>query len=323
MSPDELLGMAGQGVKAMPPQYTEVYLNPAALSRLAVMTGRTKEVLQRALPSLRDHHLLEEGPGPVWKWPQWEAKGVYLVRACELCAASKRMPTNVYLVSVTRWRVCARHGRWLDNLREAGVSWLSLRPVPEVVAAHRRRVMLERRLGGGGRVLFADALHVAALWWNIPSLASPAWAERGRRLRRRQPVGGDLRVAPLVCYPEVVHLAQAMAVRERRRMRGTWNHEADREWLKDIGHTVQRWGMPVLPALAPVAAWMHHHSGPPLAAGAQRPVKGRSRRLPTPLPHDRSHADAHLEELTCLPWQFGDEPEWPDETQAWTVGGMA
>ncbi|GGV01772.1 hypothetical protein GCM10010211_81330 [Streptomyces albospinus] len=321
MPVDEVLGMVGDGAKAMEPQFTEVYLNAQALERLSVMTGRTAEVLQRALPSLQGHHLLDDGPGPVWRWPQWEAKGVFLVRACELCAVSKRMPSDVYVVSVTRWRVCARHGRWLDNLREAGATWLSLRAVPEVVEAHRQRVLLERRLGGGGRALFADALHLAAGWWNIPALSPPVWS--ARRARLTGPVGSDLRVAPLVCYPEAVHLANTMAVRERRRMRGTWSPRHDAAWLSEVGRQLQEWKIPVALGLWAVEVWMGHHSAPPLAEGMQLPRQGRSRRLPVPLPHRDAPADTHLEQLTCLTWRFGDEPRDPDDTETWSVAGRA
>ncbi|WP_184503326.1 TniQ family protein [Streptomyces botrytidirepellens] len=321
ISPGELLGLVGDGTKAQPPQFTEVYLNAMALERLAVMTGRGREVLQRALPNLRDHHLLDESSGPVWRWPQWEAKGVFLVRACDLCAAAKRMASDVYVVSVTRWRVCARHGRWLDNLREAGVSWLPLREVPEVVEAHRQRVLLERRLGGGGRALFADALHIASFWWNIPALSPPVWFER--RDRFRGPVGSDLRVAPLVCYPEVVHLAYVLAARERRRMRGTWSTETDKAWLRRVGDLLEEWQMPAALALVAVDIWRQRHSTPPPGTGATRPSQGRSRRLPVPLPHQDAPADTHLEHLACVPWRFGDEPPALDDTQVWSVAGQA
>ncbi|MDT0382442.1 hypothetical protein RM572_27160 [Streptomyces sp. DSM 42041] len=70
----ELLDMMGVGTKAMDPQFTEVYLNGAALERLAVMVGLAPEVLQRALPNLRPHRLLDPGPGPAWKWRSGKAK---------------------------------------------------------------------------------------------------------------------------------------------------------------------------------------------------------------------------------------------------------
>ncbi|MDT0382441.1 hypothetical protein RM572_27155 [Streptomyces sp. DSM 42041] len=223
---------------------------------------------------------------------QWEGKGVYLIRACELCAAAKRMTSDVYVVSVTRWRVCGRHGRWLDNLREAEATWLPLRDLPEITEAPRQRLLLERRLGGGGRALFADALHLAAFWWNIPSLSPSVWAERGQRLKRRGSVGSDLRVAPLVSYPEVVYLAYALARRERRRMRGTWSFQDDKAWLNDIGELLKERRMPAIPALAPVNLWMQHHSTPPLPASAKRPERGRSRPAhPTP-PRPDAHRHA-------------------------------
>ncbi|MFD7978746.1 TniQ family protein [Streptomyces sp. NPDC059071] len=317
---DDLMGLVGDGGKAMQPRYTEVYLNAEALERLAVLTARPPQVLQRALPSLRSHHLLESGPRPVWSWPQWEAKDVFLVRACDLCAAAKRHPSDVYLASVTRWSVCARHHRWLDNLREDGATWLPLQAVPEVVRAHRDRVLLEHRLGTGGRALFADALHLTAFWWNIPSLSPPVWEARGRLLGEE--TGGDLRTAPLVSYPETVQLAWMLAARERRRMRGTWSLEHDRAWLDRVGETLDAWQVPAALALVPVAIWMQHHSLP-LPHDCIRPARGKWRRLPAPLPHEDAPADTRLEALTCLPWRFGDEPPEPDDTMTWSVAGRA
>jgi hypothetical protein len=322
MPPDDLVHKIGDGTQAMPAQTTEVYLNAPALERLAALTGHSMCVLQRTLPHLQGHHLLDGGPGPAWEWPQWRPKGpVFLVRACDLCAAAKRMPSDVYLVSVTRWRVCVRHGRWLDNLREAGVTWLPLESLPEVVDAHRQRLLLERRLGGGGRALFADALHIAAFWWNIPSLCPPVWGARGRLLGTGN--GSDLRIAPLVLYPEAVRLAWMLAARERRRMRGTWGVEMDQAWLNAVGEMLEEWQMPAPLALMPVGIWIQRHSSPPLAAGADQPAQGKWRRLPTPLPHNDVPVDTHLEELTCLPWRFGDEPLEPDLTMTWSVAGQA
>ena len=322
MQVNELMGKVGDGPQAMPVESTEVYLDALALERLAQLSGYSVPVLRRALPHLQDHHLLEGGDGPVWEWPRWRTKDpVFLVRACDLCAAAKRRPSDVYLVSVTRWRVCGRHRRWLDNLRESGVTWLPLASVPDVVEAHRQRMLLERRLGGGGRALFADALHIAAFWWNIPSLCPPVWRERGRLLGAH--VGSDLRIAPLVAYPEVVRLTGMLAARERRRMRGTWDIETEKAWLNAVGLMLEEWQMPSALALAAVDIWTHHHSTPPLPEGEQQPARGQWRRLPPPQPHATLPADAHLERLTCLPWRFGDEPQPPDHTQVWSVAGQA
>ncbi|MFD7817660.1 TniQ family protein [Streptomyces sp. NPDC059785] len=318
----DLMERVGDGGRPMPVQSTEVYLNPAALERLAALSGQGVELLQRALPHLQDHHLLDGSEQPVWHWPQWQPRGpLFLVRACDLCAAARRRPSEVYLVSVTRWRVCARHHRWLDNLREAGTTWLSLAGLPEVVHAHRQRLLLERRLGPGGRALFADALHLAAFWWNIPALSPPVWAARRNLLLG--PVGSDLRIAPLVGYPETVHLAGLLAGRERRRMRGTWSADTEREWIGRLGSLLEGWGMPAAPALLLVGRWMEQHSGVPLATDMVRPAQGRWRRLPAPVPHTASPAETHLEQLTCLPWRFGDEPQMPDASQVWSVAGQA
>ncbi|MET8014849.1 hypothetical protein [Streptomyces sp. NPDC005336] len=54
-----------------------------------------------------------------------------------------------------------------------GVSGYLVGRVPEVVDAHRLRLLLERRLGAGGRAMFADAYAITSCWWNIPALNSP------------------------------------------------------------------------------------------------------------------------------------------------------
>ncbi|MEI5011714.1 hypothetical protein RB196_34595 [Streptomyces sp. PmtA] len=231
-----------------------------------------------------------------------------------------RSPSR-FLVSVTRWSVCARHHRWLDNLREDGTTWLPLQNVPEVVQAHQDRIEMERGLGAGGRALFADALHLTAFWWNIPSLSPPVWEARGQLLGEE--IGGDLRTAPLVSYPETVQLAWMLATRERRRMRGSWGVEHDRAWLDAVGEMLEEWQMPTALALVPVDIWMQHHSMPTHRQNTGRPAQGKWRRLPAPLPHEDVPCGMHLERLTCLPWQFGDEPLEADDTMAWSVAGCA
>ncbi|MGX5397160.1 TniQ family protein [Streptomyces anulatus] len=318
----ELMERIGDGERPMPVQSTEVYLNAPARERLAVLGGSSVSGLQRALPHLRDHYLLDGSAGPAWQWPQWQPRGpLFLVRACDLCAQARRRPTDVYLVSVTRWRVCVRHRRWLDNLREAGTTWLSLAALPEVVQAHRERVALERRVGAGGRSVFADALHITAFWWNVPSLSPPAWAARRRMLT--EPAGSDLRIAPLVSYPETVRLAGGLAARERRRLRGTWDANADQAWRKLIDGLLREWEMPALLASLPLDRWADQHSGPVASLSEERPSRGRWRRLPAPFPHTVSPPETQLEELTCLPWRFGDEAPAPDVTQVWSVSGRA
>ncbi|MCZ4120252.1 TniQ family protein [Streptomyces sp. H39-S7] len=329
MSCGELLDVVGAGTVAMEPQFTELYLNAAALERLADVSGHSRDVLQHTLPSLGAHRLLPDDGGPRWTWPQWQARGVFLVRACELCTASLRMPHEVYLVSTTRWRVCARHGRWLDNLREGGKTWLCLRAVPEVMEAHRGRMLLERRLGGGGRVLFADALHIAALWWNLPHLSPPVWGQRQARLQAGG--GGDLRAAALVAYPEVADLARALAARERRRMRGSWTDADDDGWLNSLRGRLEDWQMPSSHAVLPLSQWAAQHSAPTggrapgsdLEQANRRPSRGRYRRLPATYPHGAPVTDAHLEELTCMPWRFGEDPPELDPAFLWSMVGQA
>lgn len=238
------------------------------------MSGRQVGELQRALPNLRSHRLLPVDGPPVWDWP-WDTDGCFLVRVCELCARIKGTSLEAYLASDATWQVCARHGRWLDNRRESGTAALPLTALPEVVTAHRLRLQLERRLGAGGRALFADAY----------ALNAPVWQARRRALGR---AGCDeLRVAPLVFYPEAVRLAQMLGARERRRLRRTLTRDEDRAWLERVGLLLEEWGISADEGLDVVGIWADRHPLLPrprrtrqAGTAAQRPARGRHRSPP-------------------------------------------
>ncbi|GAA3000010.1 hypothetical protein GCM10020229_10370 [Kitasatospora albolonga] len=311
------------------PRYSDGYLNAPALERLAVMAGRSIAELQHALPNLRPRRLLAAGDGPAWDWP-WDASGSYLVRVCELCARVKGTTLDAYLASEATWQVCARHGRWLDNRREPGTGAIALAALPEVIEAHRQRLLMERRLGAGGRAAFADAYALLSCWWNLPSLRSPAWHTRRLALG---PAGHDhLRVAPLLFYPEAVRLAQALAARERRRLRHTLADEHDGAWLARTADLIDTWDIPADPALHTLAIWASHHprtSPPrkraPATPPPPRPAPGRHRPLPapgTPTGHD---LDTTLGERSCLPWQLGElhTTSLTPATNGWTLTSRA
>ncbi|MGW1987872.1 hypothetical protein ACWCPJ_36395 [Streptomyces collinus] len=315
-----------QGGCPSDPRYSDGYLNPAALEQLAVMSGRQVTELQRALPNLRSHRLLPVDGRPVWDWP-WDTDGCYLVRVCELCARTKGTSLDAYLASDATWQVCARHGRWLDNRREPGTAALPLTALPEVVTAHRLRLQLERRLGAGGRAMFADAYAILSCWWNIPALNAPVWQARRRALGH---AGRDeLRVAPLVFYPEAVHLARALAARERRRLRRTLTLDEDHAWLERVALLLEEWAIPA-EGRDVVEIWACQHPLLPqprrtrqTSTMAGRPARGRHRRLPVHAPHTEQTLEATLAERSCLPWKLGQmiTTELLPAQGGWTLDG--
>ncbi|MEU1003765.1 TniQ family protein [Streptomyces tibetensis] len=303
-SVQELLSDVGLGSGPVPePQYTEVYLNPAACARLAALAARTPDMLARALPSLAGR-MLPADERPRWRAPRWEPEAGYVVPACEVCVSCRAPGEVIHVVSATSWQVCARHRRWQDNLRQGGVTSIPLGQLPDVLEAHHRRVRLERRLGAGGRVAFADAYHMVGHWWNM-GLAPDGWT---RRLQKITEDSSGLRLAPLVAYPETVLLATELAARERRRLRGTQSREQDGVWLGHLRDAFTSWGMPGDIAVEPVLDWAVLHQGRP-RRGVQRPAQGRLRRLPLCGPHPTATAGMGLEEITCLPWRWGTPPE--------------
>ncbi|MGQ4466788.1 hypothetical protein ACN6LC_007061 [Streptomyces violaceoruber] len=317
-----------QGGCPSDPRYGDGYLNLAALERLAVMAGRRVAELQRALPNLRSHRLLPVDGPPVWDWP-WDTEGCFLVRMCELCARTKGTSLDAYLACDATWQVCTRHSRWLDNRREPGTAALPLTALPEVVTAQRLRLQLERRLGAGGHAMFADAYAIASCWWNIPALNAPGWRARRRALGR---AGRDeLRVAPLVFYPEAVHLAQMLAARERRRLRHTLTPDEDHVWLERVALLLKEWAIPA-EGLDVVEIWASRHPLLPeprrirqTSNMAERPTRGRHRRLPVHAPHTEQTLEATLDERSCLPWKLGQmiTTELFRAPGGWTLGGRA
>lgn len=311
------------------PRYGDGFLNTAALERLSVMCGRSVGELQFALPNTRPHRLLKGAGPPAWDWP-WDTPGCFLVRGCELCARVQGTTDQVYLAVDASWQVCARHGRWLDNRREPGAGAIRLAGLPEVVHAERKRRVLERRLGPGGRAMFADAYAITSCWWNVPVFNPAVWQARRRLLRA---AGRDeLRVAPLLFYPEAVALAYELASRERRRQRRTLSPGQDSAWLAGLATLMDAWGMPA-PALDVVGAWLERHTLLPRPrsraareqAGRERPTRGRYRRLPLPAPHKVTSQDAVLAERSCLPWKLGEliTNRLQPAPRGWYLGGRA
>ncbi|MFD4998699.1 TniQ family protein [Streptomyces buecherae] len=308
------------------PRYSDGYLNAAALERLAVMAGRSVGELQCALPNVRPERLLDGGRGPVWDW-RWDTSGCFLVRVCEMCALIKGTDQNAYLAADATWQVCARHARWLDNRREPDAAAVGLAALPEVVEAHRQRLVFERRLGAGGRALFADAYAIVSCWWNLPSLNARIWQRRRRVLGR---TGEDeLRVAPLVFYPEAVRLAAVLAARERQRLRGTLTARSETAWVGRVTGLLEAWGIPLPAALMMIAWWVRRH--PPLdeprprkRVAVQRPARGRHRPLPLCTSHAPHDLTATLGERSCLPFRLGEmiSADLSPAPGGWSLDGL-
>jgi len=320
-SAQEMWAQLGDGERLFEPEHSEGYLNAAALGRLAALTGRSEAELQWALPNLRPHRLLDAAGGPAWTWP-WYATHGFLVRSCELCARTRGVSEEVFLALPQPWTVCLRHRRWMDHRREPGAAVIRLAALPEVLAAHRQRLRLERALGAMGKALFADAYAIVSCWWNVPSLAPAMWEERRRRLPGQ---GRDsLRIAPLVFYPQAVALAQDLARYERRRQRRSLSEDALAEWLRQMHGRVRDWQMPDL-AVEPICGWAELHAPGAVPGHASSPGRGRWRRLPDAVPHTGQPGDELLTERTCLPWKLGEllTDRLRPAPGGWTVAGRA
>ncbi|MFI9765075.1 TniQ family protein [Streptomyces sp. NPDC051963] len=126
------------------------YWTPAALSRLAFLTGRSASLLVHAMPplgaigdpSLRLPHSVTE-----------EVTEPRLRPACRLCMARRHIRGLVVRSTPPQQGVCHRHRRWL-----LGDEQYDLTRLPEVLCANRPHQRLVRR----GTLPSTDLAYIAA-----------------------------------------------------------------------------------------------------------------------------------------------------------------
>ncbi|MFD4789499.1 TniQ family protein [Streptomyces sp. NPDC058459] len=307
VSVDFLLGELGAGPpgqQALAPHLAEVFLSRAAVDRLAVMVRMDWPQLRRALPHLREPHLLP-GQQARWEWP-WQPLPHYLVPACPLCAARRgASETAVWLVWPDVWTICRRHDRF-SHVRQTGTQAVDVRRLPETVRAHRVRLRLERRWGPAGAFLSADAFAIVGWWWRR-CLFGPVWQERARRAHLQLT---DPATAWLLLYPEAVQMARLLLRHERRRAvtsASQWGRAeaelaaAGSGLAAAAGVSAGRWQVPVAEWLA-----LHHRCDAP--ARLEGLVPGRDGPAPcvSAVVHHSSNEQGALEDRCCLPWEWSD-----------------
>ncbi|MEV6594754.1 TniQ family protein [Streptomyces acidicola] len=267
----KLLSRVGEGrqpVNPRLPALAELYVNRAALDHLAVLSGRTPPQLQRALPNLEDRFLLPGDDPACWQWPFKVQEGGHLVRCCDLCAGARGVDEAAWLVWPDRWRVCLRHRRFTDDDRGQGPHAVRLDTQPEVMRAHAERLRLEGRFGAAGAELFADAFQVVTRWWErSPDMWS--WTQRAWRAGLE---AQELRTAPLVIYPEAVHLAREML---RYEQHGERTRGARVGWLEGVRRLMDSWGLEGVEGGGELVQWLDHHSRPAPAGAGYSGRRGR------------------------------------------------
>ncbi|RNG17858.1 TniQ family protein [Streptomyces botrytidirepellens] len=296
-----------RGLEETDPRLQEVWLGPVARERLARVSGRPLEQLEKALPTLAQARITAKARRQVRveAWPEERLP----VQACALCVAG-RAERPVWRVGSDAWAVCTRHGRWTGDAQ--GRFQVSVAQVPEVVEAQVRRVRLERKTGLYARALMADALQVAVYWWQCRQMGSRGvWAGRQEALGVTR---AALWAVPMVVYPEAVVVAEAMAVRERQRALGRsfaggpagWTTG---RWVEWVG---ERLGMREEMAEGghrALEAWLvaHRNTVPVVERLARSaPAAGyRSAPLRMMEPHGEVPRFGPLEQVTCLPWRLG------------------
>ncbi|MFI1866060.1 TniQ family protein [Streptomyces jumonjinensis] len=274
------------------PERHEALLSAAATGRLAVLTGRPADQLERALPSLRAPRLLD-APAAAVRLERWPGEpGAGPLPACPLC-----MEDGARLVAAGhRWRPCPCGRRWMSG--DDGGALLDTGLVPELSHALLRHRALAHRLGPAGDALVADAHQIALWWWVNRQVAHGRWRERedaaGFARRRR-------RAAPAVVYPETMTLAEAMDAWEQRRRDPA---ASPREWLADLAAGLGTPGVLGGRENKPLSHWLAlHPAGPGLERTGRTTAERRWAQLPA-LHHPPSEHGL-FRARSCLRWTFG------------------
>lgn len=308
---EEVLREAGarRPPRELDPWAQEVFLSEQAAARLAVMAWRTPQELCRALPTLADGVGRDRlRPVRVEAWPgQWTP-----LEPCTVCLARRDdLVAPVVLASGEAWQVCVHHGRWLRSTVDGGHAQVPLTGLEQVVQAHRRWMRLQKRVGPYARALLADALLVAAAWWQSRQMGSETvWAGREAVLG----TGRQRWSVPLVVYPEAVIVAEAMAVYERQRR---WGREFDnaapgwvsKRWIAFVGERLGMSGPMEHGGYRMLRQWtLQHRITAPVAVRLAQPAPPpgyRSGHLPVMDPHHGLPERGALEEASCLDWRPG------------------
>lgn len=164
------------------------------LSTLAVLSGYPAEHLQLALT------------GRTSTWPCERRL------ACGHCMRRRGITQPVEIYTSPTQQICRRHRRWLTLSDDWQAEQYDLRPVPEVMAAHRRHLRLVRRHGAASVQAFSEARHILHRW----TARGDCPEHRDRRLRQFIDVGRyrlteHHPLMPMVNYPETVALSWLLA----------------------------------------------------------------------------------------------------------------
>ncbi|MEW2635386.1 TniQ family protein [Streptomyces sp. NPDC048389] len=274
------------------PQRHEAFLSTEAADRLAVLTGRPAEQIQRALPNTRAPHLLGTQAAAVRLEPWPDELGAGPLAACPLC-----MEDGARLVAGGhRWRPCPCGRRWMGG--DDGGYLLDTGPAPELSRALLRHRAFDHRLGAVGDALVADAHQVALWWWVNRQVAHERWREREEAVgftRHRR------RAAPAIVYPETMLVAEAMDQWEQRRHARS---AVPGEWLEDLAARLDTPGLVDGRENEPLRYWLElHPAAPGLTTTGRTPAERRWAQLPTL--HHRPAERGPFQARSCLRWTFG------------------
>lgn len=187
----------------------DLALNPAALTRLAVLGGYPKSTLLKAIPA---HISDKPGPDPIRDWiPITRPKDPTLVNACSRCAARRgvHMPVVIRLPDKLHPQICVQHQRALAPYHDRDRGEQSLVATPEITAAGRRYHTLRRRHRFMLQTAFANAEniinsgHQLAGRTNDPEKILARWQTRQAHL-----LDASDRV---IRYPEIIALTSLFA----------------------------------------------------------------------------------------------------------------
>jgi hypothetical protein len=169
-----------------PIQTHDLQLSPAALTRLAILSGCSEKTLIRAIGG---RLISQSDSQPAFDWTSLPRHDPQLVRPCSLCAARRGVrDAAIVRLNPQQLPLCLRHSRTLVHYRADRLKEQPLSKSPQVVSAVRRLAILLRRRHAGVDNAFDAADHITSTWRLAPGRRvnpdpiSARWEARARFL---------------------------------------------------------------------------------------------------------------------------------------------
>jgi hypothetical protein len=233
----------------------DAQLNPAAIDRLAAISGLSPDCLERALPAL-SVPLVTATTGPrMRRITSHPSLGPFT--PCFRCLARRGVTTLVFIHLPIHLHLCVQHAIWLRSHEPRPLS-NTPELLQQLARAQRHHQRLQRRYGPDpARRVYQRAERIVRDWllsrWHVDLRIR--WDQRRRSLGLSEQVIDDAELL-LVTYPEAVTLAGLLASPYWLSKVGSRRRDSWKPFLDEAGRRLGISYRSHIGASDPLAGWI-------------------------------------------------------------------